>query len=333
MLRTFVRAAVVATGSVAMVGAGAVLSAAAACGETGCGGGSGSGSTQTDGGTVTVHVTGSFVGGGSGGSSGSSSTTVAVPVPCWYFATETGKELYDRYGEDGMVTLGGPHEPSVPASEYYPGYKQHKDDDEGSWYAGVCSGAAYEDLGYTGDFLDFAEDWFRDRGPVYVQAGQTPPVPPVPPEVLLQAAEDAMTVPEPRFEMNPRYQGDAITVVNLETWFWTDASIPTAGSVTASAGANSVTVDITREGVEFASPSAGSVLCTDGGTPYAQGENSDCTLTFRRSAAATPVTASTLWHGTWSFNGAPQGAIDPLTSSWSDDIGVGEVQSIVTRAD
>lgn len=293
-------------------------SAADDCGRGGdCGG-----SATTSGNTVIITVTGTLVRGGSPGSS--ASATVSVPTPCYLMSTSSGKELAEQIERtDGMVL--GPDRQLVPADDYWPGWKDHADDEDGHWYVPVCEYSADDPPSDQ-----FMEDFFARTDPTYVEAGEAPPTPPIPPEVLLAAAQEALEVPDPRFEMNPRRGGAAVTVVNLPTWFW--ARDPTdAGSVTASAGGNTVTVDLRRESVVFSSASAGAVTCADGGTAWTPGGSSDCTLTFRRSATAQTVNATTRWVGTWSFNGVEQGAVDPVTATWSDAIGVGEIQSIVTK--
>jgi len=85
--------------------------------------------------------------------------------------------------------------------------------------------------------------------------------------------------------------------------------------------------------VEYSSAEAGSVVCDDGGPEWAPTATSDCTLTFTRPSDATAVEASAHWDGTWSYNGAPQGAIDPLTSEWEFSFPVYEIGSTVTDVD
>lgn len=287
------------------------------CGRTGC-----DGSVETSGNSVVVTVTGTLVRGGSAGSS--SSTTVSIPTPCYLMATVSGKELAeDIERNDGMVL--GDDRQFVPAEQYWPGWEDHADDDVGRWYVPVC------DLGVTDPPPTdaFMNDFFDRTDSTFVEEGETPPTPPIPPEILLAAAQEALAVPDPRFDLNPRRGGAASTVVNLDTWFW--MLDPTdSGSVTASAGGNSVTVNLARESVVFSSANAGSVSCDDGGVAWSPGASSDCTLTFRRSGAGQSVDATTRWVGTWSFNGAEQGAVDPVVATWSDAIAVAEIQSVVT---
>lgn len=323
MLRT-VRGLLVA----AVTGGGLVLSGAALSPAAACGGGAVGGSCppEVSGGTVTVTVTGSFVRAGSSGSSGGS-TTVAVQVPCFLWKSWTGKEYYDGI-QDGTITGAGWDEWADRPWTPYPGYQKHKDDTEGHWYTPGCSMTdQFEDFD---DFDSFAQEYFLTYPHTYVEAGETPPVPPVPPEILLAAAQEAMEVPQPAFEHNPDVAGAFDTLVNFDTWFWLEDPTQT-GSVTATAGANSVSVDAELEDVRFsASGTPGSVQCDGTGVPYAPGATSSCTMRFAR-AGDIDVTAQTLWGATWSYNGQPQGALDePLRGDFTDTVGVAQSQTLVT---
>ncbi|MEP7091719.1 MAG: hypothetical protein ABI776_16590 [Nocardioidaceae bacterium] len=310
-----------------LVLSGAVLQSAAACGVVGGTCPPGGGDTPTESGnTITVRVTGSFVRSGSGGTGGS--TTVTVPTPCSYIASFSGKEYYD-WVKSGKAAFewyhfshgNGPFQPT-------PGYESHKDDTAGHYYGGMCSSATF---GSNLDaFFAFANDWFAKHGDVWVPAGGQPPVPPVPPQVLLAAAQKAMTLPEPTFDWNPKAQGAGASLVNLDTWFWLDDGVAT-GSVTATAGTNSVTVTATRESVSFSSPTAGGVDCNDGGTAWSRGATSACTLSFQHAsdAAGAPVTSRAHWGLSWTSNGAPQGALAPVDATQVDNVRVIEVQGLV----
>ena len=109
----------------------------------------------------------------------------------------------------------------------------------------------------------------------------SPPIPPIPGEVLLAAAMEAITVPDPEFVWNPQERSGDGSVVNLDTWFWLENDLPTEGSVTAQAGPWSATVELSLSNVEYYSADAGSVVCADGGTEWTPtAGQSDCTLTF-----------------------------------------------------
>jgi hypothetical protein len=281
--------------------------------------------------TVTITVVGTGVKGGSAGKPAQS--TAVVFAPCSMNEGYTGKEYYewvtsgaasrDWYHQGGSAY--GPFEPR-------PGYEQYKDDDKGHWYGGSCSSEGFEDMK---EFFAYSDKWFAEHESVYVPAGVDPPVPPIPPEVLRDAASKAMTLPEPKLDWNPKRNGDAATLVNLDTWVWlTDRN--TDLYVEASAGGVTARVDAKLDSMTVSAPNAGSTECKDGGVPYAPGASGECSITFTRSSptgGTSPVTATTQWSATWSINGADQGPIpDPLAPATdTTPIAVREVEAIGTR--
>lgn len=328
MLRVTHRWAAAVAVATGLVLSGAVLGPAAACG----GGGVACPAPETpsgDGSTVTVTVTGSFVSAGQDGSPGSGSTTVSVPVPCTFHQLWSGKEYYEGI-EKGTITGAGSDEADAGTWKPNAGYEQHKDDDKGHWYHAGCSPIDGMFDNWAA-FERYAENFFDENPGIYVEQGEAPPVPPVPPEVLLRAAQDAMTMPEPVFDYNPRRTGDAATLVNLDTWFWLEDSTE-SGQVTATAGTNSVTVDASLEDVEFFGENAGAVVCEGTGVEWTPGASSDCLLQFVR-AGSHAVTVSSSWGLTWSFNGTPQGTLDAIGATWTTDLGVVESQALVTSVD
>jgi hypothetical protein len=299
--------------------AGGFTQSALACGAGLCPPSGDGGSVSQSGQSVTVQVSGTLVSGGSSGSGGSSSTTVSVPTPCYYWKVWSGKEYYDGV-KNG--TIGQPNQADRDAKPVE-GYEQHKDED-GAYWSPVCESTTFGDD--LDGFFKYAEEWFKGRKTMWVPAGQQPPTPPVPPTVLRDAALKVMTLPEPTFDWNPKANGGE-SVVNLDTWFWLDDNVA-SGDVTATAGGNSVTVTAQRESVTFSAPTAGAVDCADGGTAWAPGAHSDCVLYYRQASSGTPTTAHAHWGLTWSFNGQPQGALDPMDAEQTENIGVFEVQTI-----
>jgi hypothetical protein len=282
--------------------------------------------------TVTVTVVGSGVKGGSAGKPARAG--VVVRSPCWMNAGFTGKKYYewvtsgaasrDWYHQGGSEE--GPFKPK-------PGYEKYKDDDKGHWYGGSCSSEGFENLK---EFFAYSDKWFAEHDSVYVPAGVEPPVPPIPPEVLREAASKAMTLPGPKIDWNPKRNGDAATLVNLATWVWlTDQN--TDLYVTASAGGNSVTVNASLASMTVSGPNGESTDCVDGGVPYTSGASGGCTIAFTRSSSAggtSPVSTTTQWNATWSINGGPsEGPIpDPLKPATEiTNIAIREVEAIGTR--
>lgn len=261
------------------------------------------GTPSVSGNTISVTVYGSGVTGGSSGRPAHAS--VPVPVPCTYIQGMTGKEYYDYIqggGPLGRDKDGNPFKPN-------PGYEQYKDDTEGHWYGGMCSSASFD--GDLDEFFAFADKWFDDHNAVYVHPGQVPPVPPVPPQILRNVAFDAMTIPNPRVNWNPKMAGNAASVVNLDTWFWLD-NYPTdlfvRASVDTAAGEVFAQVDAEMTGMHVSAPNADGADCDKAGVPYKSGASTDCALTFRKASpgtSSTPVTVTTNWTTTWFGTGQP----------------------------
>jgi len=247
--------------------------------------------------TISITVTGTGVRGGSGGQGGT--RTVSKPVPCTYIQSLTGKGYYEWVKNGGAMGRGPDGDPIDP----YPGYEKYKDDDKGHWYGGMCSSASFGDD--LDAFFKYSDAWFAEHRGVYVPAGGTPPIPPVPPEILRNVAFDELTVPQPRLDWNPKHQGDAATLVNLDTWVWlTDRTTNyyVEASVNSMVGRISARVDADLSGMTVSAPNAHTVTCPDGGVPYAPGATGQCAITFHKASpgrGTSPVTARTTWNTTW----------------------------------
>lgn len=305
-----------------LAAAGTVLLAAPAladCGQEGCD----VPPPSTSGSTVVVRVEGAFVEGGSPGQPATSSVT--VPSPCTYIPGKNGKDYAawaDAGGESYNDAEG--NRQHVPID---PNYKAHKGDTKGHYYSGMCDSSLFD--GDIDEFIKYSDAWFDSHHAVWVPEGSAPPVPPIPKEVLLQAAQKAMTLPEPTFGYSPQTAAGAATLVNLDTWLWLDKT-PLQGTVNASAGGNSALVTADLDATTFSSPSTGTVSCAGTGTPWTRGAATDCSLRFVRASAGTPVEATSTWQLAWSYNGAPQGALDPISTTHTQNIPVNEVQTVVT---
>lgn len=284
--------------------------------------------------TISVSITGTGVGNGKGGRPGHASVK-QVPVPCNYIQSMTGKQYYEYIvggGPLGRDKNGVPFKP-------YPGYEQYKDDDKGHWYGGMCSSELFgADMAA---FNEFSTKWFAEHRGVYVPERQQPPVPPIPPVLLRNVAFEAMTVPEPTLNWNPKLAGNAASVVNLDTWVWLDRypkNVFVRASVNTMAGTIWAQVDANLTGIDVSAPDSESVHCADAGVPYAAGASSDCVLRFRRASpgtSKTPVTVQTGWKTTWVSSENPNNPQDtpeqlappPATAA----IRVVEVQAIGRR--
>ena len=169
------------------------------------------------------------------------------------------------------------------------------------------------------------------------------PDPLVTPADLAAAARDVMVIPVPTFDRNPKViKAGQATLVGLATWFWVTDPAATGGAtgtrtIRADVGQAWAQVVATTTGLHLKSP-AGSASCTPGQarTPWRQGrsEASACTLAFTKASVrypgGYPVAATTRWTAEWTGSGNTSGTLDPLTRTWTGNVPVAEVQTIVT---
>jgi hypothetical protein len=324
-------ALLVAAGLTALAAPPAVAEPAPRCGLGACdddGGGGGSDAGADDG-AVTIIVWGSGTTSGDEGYEIPADSVVVLP-PCRYYRYLTGKDYYDGV-QDGSIFMGNG---DAPSSVPFPNYEAYKDDTEGYWWSGMCDSGDYD--GSIDDFLDYAEEWFENEfEPVYVEPSEPIPVPPIPPEILVQVAYDEMTLPDPQIGWNPRRDGDGATFVNLPTWMWLEDG-PVVLEVHAEAGENEARVEATMSSMNFSAANAAPVSCDGHGVAWTSGASSDCALTFTRSSANQPGRVSTVlaesqWTIEWFANGEPRGPLDPQTTSATFTLPVAEVQTVVTR--
>jgi len=295
-----------------------------------------SGTVATSGQVITVMVSGSGYAGGSSGSGGGGAFSVGVPAPCWMSAAETGSAYY-QWVASGQMSRDMRH--SGDSLSPRQGYAGHKNDGKGQWWVPICDPGNWPN---PSDFLGFGRyvDQFWAAHPVvYLPAAQTPPAPPVTPELLRAVAIKNLRLPDPRLDWNPKRLGTQGTLVNLDTWLWLD-NPPATESVTAAvAGSGAATVTARFAGMDITAPGESPLSCAGPGTAYSVGAHPTCVLVFARASsalglAATPVTAAARWSATWTFNGAGQGPIptQPAPVAATANIAVDEVQTLVTGA-
>ncbi|WP_449064825.1 hypothetical protein [Planomonospora algeriensis] len=174
---------------------------------------------------------------------------------------------------------------------------------------------------------------------VWVPPGTTPPAGITMAE-LMDIARAALTVPEPRVELNP----DARSYVNLPTWVWLDGVGDTTRSVTATLpGVMSATVTATLGDIEIDSGTTGDRAevvesgCGPRGRPYAKGAEFTCGVRYLRASVDQPRKVYELTvTSVWEVGAAGQGgggvapfAYDPIEVGVTRDVPVGEVQSVV----
>lgn len=294
----------------------------------------------TNGGTITITVSGTAVKGGSPGHS--VSRQVSVPSPCWMEPSYTGKEYYEfvtgtgEYTGRGMAWLNAHTGENMTAE---PGYEQYKDDTTGHWWGGTCSSGNYD--GSIKDFFTVADAFFKAHPFTYIPAGRPVPVPPVPPEVLRDAAIAEMALPTPAIDWNPKATGTNGTFVNLDTWVWLKDrrdNLYVRATANTMGGDTWAQVDVNLTGMTVQADGAQTAVCDGPGIPYSQSASAAaaCTITFTHASpttAGTSVRAQTIWHGTWSTNDGPRGDIptQPVVNPSITAVRVGEVQAVVDR--
>jgi hypothetical protein len=146
-----------------------------------------------------------------------------------------------------------------------------------------------------------------------------------------------MTLPKPGIDWNPKRKGDAATLVNVDTWVWlTDRRDDLYVEATANTvnGPMTARVDANLSSMTISAPGTDPVECNGPGVPYARGATGECSVRFNRASprgGRTPVTTSTTWSATWSFNGADRGPIplQPAAQTQVTNVGVREVQAVV----
>ncbi|NEE02792.1 hypothetical protein [Phytoactinopolyspora halotolerans] len=319
-----------------LLGATPISSAEVApgCGLDGCpppdddGGGS---DADAEDGRVSVEVWGSGTDGGDDGRFTIPRETVWVLPACRYIPGLTGKDYYEMIDSGDLDRWSDPHTGEV--YEPYEDYETYKDDDEGRWWYGACFSADFD--GDVHEFFDHSERFFTDYdGAVFVEMNEEPPVPPVPPEALVDVAFDHMQLPDPEISWNPKRSGDGATLVNVETWVWMEGG-PVQVEVNAAAGGNTVLARAELRSMGFSAPSAEPIICEGTGTRWSPDAESECILIFGRSSAnrpglTTPVTAESFWTVDWFANGEPQDPLDPQTTHAVVLIPVAETQTRVT---
>lgn len=246
-------------------------------------------SATNDGGTLraaTSYITISVTGGRYPSRSGPVEIPNRVPPPCWYSPGRTGAEMAADSVDPYYRRLA--HNVGEDYDDWFPEDAAAHAEEDGNWYSWQCNSGNFD--GSIQEFFDYVDQWSAaNPGPVWVPAGQAPPQPPVPDEILMviarQVMEDVVQMPTVRF--NPAERA----FVRLETWMWFDPAAWQPVSVTASGGGNSVTVTAKPSRVGVSGLPAGSGVqtgCAGGGRPYSAGGGTDCSITFGRSSGTQP---------------------------------------------
>lgn len=160
--------------------------------------------------------------------------------------------------------------------------------------------------------------------------------PPVDPRRLAAMARSRLPLPLPVARTSPAGE----QTVNLETWMWVEnwtdqTRTASAGGVTATVTARPV-----RQVWSFGVPGETKV-CTGAGKPYDLSlqpwqQSTTCGYTFRHSSATQPhavykVTASLVWHITWSSNIGAAGDLGFVTRTTNIPMSVAEHQALIVN--
>lgn len=247
--------------------------------------------------------------------------------PCWY---EPGPDASNmlKTQEDVRAYWFRMH-PNGTEAEFQKFMAQFKDKigKPGRWWT-----PAYNEADPKGRACWGGLDQF-----VWVPPGTTPPAGITLAE-LAEIARAALTVPEPKIQLNP----DAKSYVNLPTWVWLGGIGEPRRSVTATLpGIMSATVtatlqDITIDAGTTADRAEVRQQCGTSGTPYAKGGAFNCGVRYLRASVDQPrevyvLTVTTVWPVEVEDDVVPF-AYDPVEVGATRDVPVGEVQSNVKKS-
>ncbi|MFF3440414.1 hypothetical protein [Streptosporangium sp. NPDC002721] len=261
----------------------------------------------------------------SGNGRGGRSDGYRLKRPCWYEPAQNASDMLDFQQKSTRVDPGAPqtrHEALEPFVE--------KLGEEGRWWT-----VAHDASDPNGVSCQMALDTY-----VFVPPNTTPPAG-ITMAQLADIARAALTVPEPKVELNP----DAKSYVNLPTWVWLGDVGETTRSVTATLpGIMSATVTATRGRIEIEPGTTDDRAkvedsgCETGGTPYKEGAGEPtCGVTYLRASIDQPRGVYVLEvTAVWDIEAAGVGgevpfAYDPVEVGGTRDVPVGEVQSTVRK--
>ena len=280
-------------------------------------------------------------GGGDGGGSESWSTqatTTVLPV-CFYAHPVPGhavaKHMEDWYKE----SQGNPEKKKradYVGARDYPDWKKHGQED-GSWYHTDCKKERAADGETFGWIMYNFFEVNKNPQSVFVPAGQQPPRVPVDGATLARAAWNAIKLPTPTVETNPKVGPQGATLVGMDTWVWATGSTPKTVTATATAGPTTATVTASSAGLQLSAPD-GKASCQGFGVVWHSGMpegSSPCTISFNRSSAhlggTTPLTVSVAYSVTYTGSDGANGTLPGLTTTSTINLPVAEVQTLTTN--
>ncbi|PZG09555.1 hypothetical protein C1I95_28890 [Micromonospora craterilacus] len=156
---------------------------------------------------------------------------------------------------------------------------------------------------------------------------------------LAQIARSRLSLTAPRIRTNP--DTEPFVLVRVPVWLWVDPVTWQARSATASVPGVTVTATATPTRVRWSfGDGTKDLTCLGPGKPWTPDMDpraaSPCGHTYTRSSAATAgnafrLRATVTWSVTWSGPGAG-GTLDPLTTTATMAVPVGQSQAVVERA-
>jgi hypothetical protein len=178
---------------------------------------------------------------------------------------------------------------------------------------------------------------------VWVPAGETPPVPPIPPVILARFAYNKFTIPLPRLRISPPRKG----IVNLATYVWANwPASKTTGQedlyqVSARLGNTVVTVQARAQSISITAIGPGTVFSTGcgpngsrfpvGSPPATAGAGTppDCGVLWNGPDAHAGITATATWSVTWWANDGVVHTLPNISvTSHQANIAVSEIEGI-----
>jgi hypothetical protein len=319
--------------------AGALLLAAAVPSSAGGGGSNGSGYVVD----VSVTFTGDAAPGGGGGH-----VIVRMPASCWWHPADgpytDPKNMLIYYDQVmGNTAPGFVKGMYGPRSAYQAAAASST---PMQWWRAQCQDPSLY-MGYTAAGFSYRGTTLpvTYRAFPAVNGVVTPPAPLVDPRDLADAARNAMVLPVPAVDRNPKATDTAGgTLVGLPTWFWvTNPAAVGNGTgrraIRASVAGGTVWAEVTAttNGLDLASP-AGATTCPPARAMrvwHAGASDADgCTVRFTKASVAYPggypVTASTAWQATWVGSDGNGGPLAGLTRQATANVPVAEAQALVT---
>ena len=291
--------------------------------------------------SVTSETAAPGGGGGDGGGSESWSTqatTTVLPV-CFYDHPVPGhavtKHMEDRY-KNAQGNAEKKKRADYVGANDFPDWKKHGQED-GNWYFVNCKKDRAPDSETFGWIMYNFFKVNNNPETVFVPAGQQPPRVPVDGATLARAAWNAIKLPTPTVETNPKVGPQGATLVGMDTWVWATGSTPKTVTATATAGPTTATVTASSAGLQLSAPDA-KASCQGFGVAWHSGMpegSSPCTISFNRSSAhlggTTPLTVSVAYSVTYTGSDGANGTLPAITTTSTTNLPVAEVQTLTTN--